>query len=152
MKLDLDITRVKGMKEFLEYNLPNDKYVLMNSCWQSLLGIRENSDLDVLVSPDILPALEKIVEKPVSLMKYVHWYVQPFGSSPEAIIKNHSVCIDGVSFLKFGTYKKCLEVRVNAGRRKMSPSAIRLGKKSEKDLEAVKNMEDNGNGIPSIIS
>lgn len=148
MSVDIDINRVNGLELLLSYNLPKEKFVLMNSCWQSILGIRQNGDLDVLVTPDILREFEKIVEKPVSIMKYVHWYVKPFGNSPEDIIKNHSVEINGIKVLKFGTYKKCLKIRADTG--KVQASAARLGKKSERDMLTVEHLEDDGTGMPKL--
>ena len=146
MSVDIDINRLNGLELFKSYNLPKEKCIIMNSCWQAILGIRQNGDLDVLVTPDILADFEQVVEKPVSIMKYVHWYVEPFGKSPEEIIRNHSVEIDGIKFLSFGTYKKCLQIRADTG--KVMPSAARLGKKSERDLLTVEHLEDDGKGLP----
>ena len=144
--MDIDIGRLKGLDALKSYNLPKDKIMLMNSAWQAILGIRQNGDLDVLCTPDILEEFETIVNKPVSIMKHVHWYVKPFGSTAEEVIKNHSVEIDGIKVLSFGTYKKCLQIRVDTG--KTQQSAARLGKKSEKDLAAVAHLVDDGNGFP----
>ena len=147
MSIDIDITRVNGLGLLKSYNFPKDKCILMNSAWQAILGIRENGDLDVLVTPDILKYAESIVEKPVSIMKYVHWYVQPFGKTPEEIIKNHSVEIGGINVLKFGTYKELLKIRADRG--KVLASAARLGKKSERDLKTVEFLIDGGDGLPT---
>lgn len=148
MSIDIDISRVNGLDLLLSYNLPRDKFVLMNSCWQSILGIRDNGDLDVLITPELLSDFEKIVEKPVSIMKYVHWYVKPFGEEPKDIINNHTVEIDGIKVLKFGIYKKCLQIRADTG--KVQASAARLGKKSERDLLTVAHLEDDGTGMPAL--
>jgi len=146
MSVNIDINRINGLELLKSYNFPKDKYILMNSAWQAILGIRKNGDLDVLVTPDILKQAESVVEKPVSIMKYLHWYVQPFGKTPEEVIKNHSVKINGVNVLKFGTYKKLLKIRAERG--KVLPSAARLGKKSERDLKTVELLEDDGSGLP----
>ena len=146
MSTNIDISRVHGLDLLKSYNLPRDKFMLMNSSWQAVLGIRENGDLDVLVTPDILADFEKVVKKPVSIMKYVHWYIQPFGATPEKIIKHHSVEIDGIKILSFGTYKKSLKIRMETG--KIQPSAARLGKKSERDLSAIEHLVDDGTGYP----
>lgn len=146
--VDIDINRVKGLELLKSYGLPKDKIMLMNSSWQAILGIRENGDLDVLCTPDILKHFESIVEKPVSIMKHVHWYLTPFGKTPEDLIKNHSVEIDGVNVLAFGTYKKMLNIRAERG--KVQASAARLGKKSERDLLTVEDLVDNGNGMPVL--
>jgi hypothetical protein len=149
MSIELNIDNVKGLELLKSYNLPRNKIVLMNSSWQAILGIRQNGDLDVLCTPDILKQFEKIVEKPVSIMKYVHWYLAPFGKTPQEIIDNHSVEVDGFKVLKFGTYKECLKIRAETG--KKVPSAARLGKKSERDLLSVVNLVDDGAGLPIEI-
>ena len=101
MSIDIDISRVNGLDLLLSYNLPRDKFVLMNSCWQSILGIRDNGDLDVLITPELLSDFEKIVEKPVSIMQYVHWYVKPFGEEPKDIINNQDAApIGSPQFVK----------------------------------------------------
>jgi|10_taG_2_1085330.scaffolds.fasta_scaffold07224_5 hypothetical protein len=130
-KYNLNIKNIKGIDKLLELNFPIDEYAIMNSSWQALLGKRENSDIDVLVSENFLNAAIKLAKPPVSIMKYVHWYcAQATGlSSPSQVIKKHSVVIDGIRIIDFETYLKMMEVRKNSNTRFSEPA--------KKDLAAI---------------
>ena len=44
------IDKVKYLKEFLDFKFPTSEYIFVNSIWLTLMDIRINGDLDVLIS------------------------------------------------------------------------------------------------------
>ena len=44
------IEKIQYISEFLNENLPKEEYLIVNSAWLSLMNIRINGDLDILIS------------------------------------------------------------------------------------------------------
>ena len=140
-KTFFDINRINGIESLKSLNLSKDNYVVVNSSWMAALGFRNNGDLDILIHEDLVQSLSDKISPPISLMKYVHWYLRPFGKTASIIIKKHSVMIDDINFLSFKIYKRTLLARIKQGGR--------LASKSSVDYAFLNNYKDNGNGLPA---
>lgn len=138
-----DFSQINGIEDFKKLNFPNDKYTIMNSSWQAALGKRKNSDIDVLVDESFLKESLSLAKKPVSIMKYVHWYAeQATGiTRPSEFIKKHSVLVDGIRIVSFQTYLDMMNVRKKSNTRFRDPAIV--------DLEAVKEFKSK-NGLPVL--
>ena len=44
------IDKVQYLNIFLKFNLPKSEYLIINSAWLSMMDIRINGDLDILIS------------------------------------------------------------------------------------------------------
>ena len=59
------IEKVKYLKEFLDFKFPTSEYIFVNSVWLTLMDIRINGDLDVLISNKLWD--KKFTDKPKNL-------------------------------------------------------------------------------------
>ncbi len=106
------ITKVKALK------LPKNSYVVFGSCPMAAAGIRESSDIDMLVSEEVFSRLEKAgwqkVDKGPQDKPLVHddfdihrdWsFSPPYNPTLENLLSTATV-IDGVPFASLSEVRK----------------------------------------------
>ncbi len=124
------IAKIKFLEYFLNENLPKKEYLIVNSSWLSMMNIRVNGDLDILISNNLWDKkfykfpktnsfgltdnfnkrirVHSIINGPYSkLLKY---------SSNDEIIKKYRVYIDGIPFILprlYFTYKVLRLKKIN---------------------------------------
>lgn len=47
------INKIKYINHLIKSNLPTNEYIIVNSAWLALLGIRTNGDLDLIISQSL---------------------------------------------------------------------------------------------------
>ena len=108
------IDKVKYLKEFLDFKFPTSEYIFVNSVWLTLMDIRINGDLDVLISNKLWD--KKFTDKPKNLSfgltsKFekrirVHsidsgpYISTSFVISNDDLIYNNKIIIDGLPFIQ----------------------------------------------------
>lgn len=108
------IEKVKYLKEFLDFKFPTSEYIFVNSVWLTLMDIRINGDLDVLISNKLWD--KKFSDKPKNLSfgltsKFekrirVHsidrgpYMSTSFVISNDDLIYNNKIIIDGLPFIQ----------------------------------------------------
>ena len=105
--------KIKYLKEFLKHKLPKSEYVIVNSSWLSMMNLRENGDLDIIISKnlwdekfysknkDLSFGLPGAFEKRIrvhSINKGPYISLSIIKSSDE-LIRKHKVLIDDVPFI-----------------------------------------------------
>ncbi len=105
--IEPNIKNVNFLNELDEIEIPKDKMILVGSATLSLYGVRENKDLDIIVSPNIFNTLVKDerFKEGTSLagvcMSYknvdFHDNTFPFKTSVEEEL-NNALIIDGYYF------------------------------------------------------
>lgn len=95
---------MKFIEELRNLNLPVSQYAVFGSGPLAIRGLRENNDIDIVVSPDLFHKLSK--EYPnrghgLALSQNVDAFVNwDFVSMKPEDILSHSEIIDGISFAK----------------------------------------------------
>ena len=44
------LNKIRSINEFIKYGLPEEEYAIVNSAWLSMMGIRINGDLDIIIT------------------------------------------------------------------------------------------------------
>ena len=116
------LSKIKYINQLLEQKWPSNEYALINSSWLAISGIRENGDLDVIITTKLRTkyfngeGLEKTIGIPGPFNKRIriHPHNSSYGSFYDCngiddLIYNHSVKIDKIKFVElkfFLMYKK----------------------------------------------
>jgi len=112
------VEKIKHISLLKKTGLPVDQFALVGGCWFSILQIRDNNDLDLLVSENLKPVLHTYFDKLTSAErkmidnsgKRTAKYLKISQSkTPSDFLKEHCIRIDGyliVKFWIFHEYKK----------------------------------------------
>ena len=104
---------IKYLDKFLAYKLPVTEYIIVNSSWLSMMNLRENGDLDIIISNNLWDTKFNNKNKelsfglPGSFEKHIRVHSinkGPYVSlsivkSSDELIRNHKVMIDGIPFI-----------------------------------------------------
>jgi len=117
---DRVIGTIRLLDHLLEAALPAEEYVLVNSAWLALMGIRENGDLDILISRKLWrqwfpghPTQKSFgIPGPYERKIRVHSMDEgPYGrlegvADNDDVVYNHRVEIEGIPFVEPRLYFK----------------------------------------------
>ena len=105
--------KVKYLREFLDFKFPTSEYIFVNSIWLTLMDIRINGDLDVLISNKLWD--KKFSDKPKNLSfgltsKFEKVRIHSIDTGPymstsfvisnDDLIYNNKIIIDGLPFIQ----------------------------------------------------
>ena len=106
------IEKIQYISEFLNENLPKEEYLIVNSAWLSLMNIRINGDLDILISTKIWDKKFKKYNKQINFgltKNFDKWirvhsiingpYVRFLKLSNDDLIYNYRCEINGIPFI-----------------------------------------------------
>ena len=112
------INQVKHIQGLFDENLPLGEYVIINSIWLTLMGLRTNGDLDLLLSSKLWK--ERFSDKPKSLSFGIpgpferRLRVHSIDSGPygklvgvkdnDDVVYNHRIILEGLPLVKPSLY------------------------------------------------
>ena len=107
------IEKIRHMAPLLAADLPNDGYAVVHSAWLTLMGLRPNGDLDLIMAsslkqkmfddphPDQTFGLPGPYEKRIRIQPMSSPYGDFYGASGiDDVIENFCVVMDGVRFVE----------------------------------------------------
>ena len=120
--MEFKLNNIKYLDKMLDQNWPIKEYALINSAWLAVSGIRENGDLDIIISSKLRAkyfndmGLDKTIgikgafEKRVRIHPHNSAYGNFYNCNGiDDLIYNHTVTIDKIKFVElrfFLMYKK----------------------------------------------
>jgi hypothetical protein len=150
------IEKIKLIDALIAQDLPTSQFLVVNSAWLAMLGIRINGDLDIIMSDALrtdrfadIPAdssfgLPGPLELRLRVQAQNHRYGQMFGARTlDDVIANNGIEIDGLRFIEPRFYFEATALNVIAKRTEMSSAPAwarwhhRLRHKHERDLRAL---------------
>jgi hypothetical protein len=150
------IEKIKLIDALIAHELPASEFLVVNSAWLAMLGIRINGDLDMIMSSRLraerfadIPVdssfgLPGPLERRLRVQAQNHRYGQMFGARDlDDVITNHGIEIDGLRFIEPRFYFEATALNVLAKRAEMSSAPMwarwhhRLRHKHERDLRAL---------------
>lgn len=153
---------VKYLKEFLDFKFPTSEYIFVNSIWLTLMDIRVNGDLDILISNKLWDKIFSDKPKHLSFGLTVNFekririhsitsgpYISTnFVLSNDDLIYNNKIYIDGLPLLQPKLYLLYKLDRINNSNKniKKLPWWIRYnffkGKNAKFFLKRKKDLDD----------
>ena len=119
------MSKIKFLDNLKDLNLPTNEFCLVNSAWLSLLDIRQNGDLDVLISSKIREYLfpNKDINKHHGLKYYYEKRIRFYpansiygemykAKSVDDAIYNFTINIDGINFIQPRFYLMYKKIRL----------------------------------------
>lgn len=150
------IERIKLVDALLEYGLPASDFLVVNSAWLAMFGIRINGDLDLVMSSrlraekfgevplDSSFGLPGPLERRLRIQPQNHRYGRMFGAeSLDDVVANHGIEIEGLRFIEPRFYFEATALNVLAKRDEMAGAPVwarwhhRWRHKHERDLRAL---------------
>ena len=106
------ITKVKYLEDLIEYKFPKNEFTILHSAWLSLMNIRINGDLDILISNNLRKnnfssqdkfkvfGLPGMFEKRIRIHPVDTPYINFFGTqSVDELIYKNSLQLNGINFI-----------------------------------------------------
>lgn len=165
------IEKIKLIDSLIEHDLPVSEYLIVNSAWLAMFGIRINGDLDIVMSDrlraerfDDIPTensfgLPGPLERRLRVQAQNHRYGRMFGARDiNDVVENHGIEIDGLRFIEPRFYFEATALNVLAKRNEMSSAPVwarwhhRLRHKHERDLRALNRFFASGRYRASALS
>lgn len=161
------ITKVKYLEDLIEYKFPKNEFTILHSAWLSLMNIRINGDLDILISNNLRKnnfssqdkfkvfGLPGMFEKRIRIHPVDTPYINFFGTqSVDELIYKNSLQLNGINFIYpkfYFEYKKLRLEKLIAVKKKQNillrniffyKNKYRvLNKKINKDVNDFKEIE-----------
>lgn len=104
------IDRVNYLKDLLSTGIKLDEFCFAQSAWLAALGLRKNSDLDIVLRPDVFYKYKPIIDK----LKHIDLKInsKKFCSDDNALFNKYLVTIDGYQFSDLKFYVNLLRQRL----------------------------------------
>ncbi len=105
--------KIKYLDKLLKLGIPKDNFCLIQSAWFPVMDMRQNGDLDFIITSDIVEKYKDIILKVPKLnIKINNKNYHKFGcTSDDDLINNYSVIIDNFHFCEFRFYYDILRNR-----------------------------------------
>jgi len=105
--------KIKYLDKLLKLGIPKEKISLIQSAWFPVMGMRQNGDLDFIMTSDMVEKYKDIILKyPKLNVKINNKHHHRFGcTSDDELVNKYSVVIDGYRFCEFRFYYDILRNR-----------------------------------------
>ena len=152
--------KIKFLDNLKDLNLPKSEFSLVNSSWLSILDIRQNGDLDVLISSKLRKYLfsNKDINKHHGLKYYYEKRIRFYPANSiygkmynaknlDDAIYNFSIKIDGINFIQPRFYLMYKKIRLQKNYELLkktfffSKKYFALSKKIKKELLEFEQIE-----------
>lgn len=150
------IEAIKLIHALIEHDLPPSEYLIVNSAWLAMFGIRINGDLDLIMSSHL--RTERFAEVPINssfglpgplerrlrVQPQNHRYGRMFGAEGlDDVIANYGIEIEGLRFIQPRFYFEATAQSIIAKREAMTEASLftrwhhRWKHKHERDMRAL---------------
>jgi hypothetical protein len=150
------IEAIKLIEALIEHKLPSSEYLIVNSAWLAMFGIRINGDLDLIMSSRLrterfakVPmnnsfGLPGPLERRLRIQPQDHRYGRMFNAQGlDDVVANYGLEIEGLRFIQPRFYFEATALNVLAKREEMASASLparwhhRWKHKHERDLRAL---------------